>query len=64
MAQEKVSLSARMGTVMGVEKKLPKKERLEVNPQAQSWDQLSWRERKALLGDAKKATWVNKKKLS
>lgn len=63
MAKEKVSLSARMGTVMGVEKKIAKKDRLEINPQAKSWDQLSWKERSALMGEAKRATRVNKKKL-
>lgn len=64
MAKEKASLSSVIGTVMGVEKKLPKKDRLEISPQVKSWDQLSWRERKELMGDAKKATWINKKKLN
>lgn len=64
MAKDKASLSTIMGTVMGVERKLAKKDRLEIDPKIKSWDQLSRKEQHALMSDSQKLTRNNKRKLS
>jgi hypothetical protein len=53
-----------MGTVMGVEKKIAKKDRLEIDPKVKSWDQLSRKEQHALMVESTKLTRINKRKLS
>lgn len=51
MAREKISISAKMGAVMGTQKGLANK--LTINPQAKSWSQLPQELRNELMQEAK-----------
>jgi len=62
MAREKLSLSAKMGAVMGVQRSIPDK--LRIDPNAKTWNDLSNAEKKMLFSSALKETNRNKKRLS
>lgn len=62
MAREKLSLSAKMGAVMGVERSVPDK--LHIDPKAKTWNDLSNAEKKMLFSSALKSSTKNKKRLS
>jgi hypothetical protein len=62
MAQKKLSLSAKMGAVMGVQRSIPDK--LRIDPNAKTWNDLSKAEKKMLFSSALKETNRNKKRLS
>ena len=62
MAREKLSLSAKMGAVMGVQRSIPDK--LHIDPNAKTWNDLSKAEKKMLFSSALKETNRNKKRLS
>ncbi len=62
MAREKLSLSAKMGAVMGVQRSIPDK--LRIDPNAKTWNDLSKAEKKMLFSSALKETNRNKKRLS
>ncbi len=61
MAREKISLSARMGAVMGVERAVPNK--LSIDAKVSSWNDLPVSERSKLFKEALKESNRNKKRL-
>ena len=61
MAQEKISLSARMGTVMGVQRAVPDK--LQIDAKVSTWNDLPASERSKLFKEALKQSNRNKKRL-
>lgn len=60
--KEKLSLSARMGAVMGVERGIPDK--LRIDPKAKTWNDLSVKDKKMLFSSSLKEFNRNKKRLS
>jgi hypothetical protein len=61
MAREKISLSARIGAVMGVERAV--KDKLVIDAKVSTWNDLSVNERSKLFKEALKESTRNKKRL-